>query len=308
MATDRRVTANGKVFDPDANKSIVFGDANAAVAIGYTGMAYIGAIPTDQWLVEALTGISIPEGARGRGTVPSFMTARYAPKYWGWRVRTLMERLNDVPPLIDKEHRLAWTAHSFDVLFTGFEWNHGRPRPVIGSLSKPAKSDLFQLVQPARRWYYRRNGRFPAILCVAPEANLAGIDLSGVRAQIGDPTNDPSAVLAGLIHLVSKAVTLVGPDAMTMAFSHPAVDSPTIAIRFISVERGEGTLVARGKETSVPITFTPWVVSPGSISGPSVLTNIQIQLSCGRYRVLLEGPLSGLGTGAMSSQVRPPVA
>ena len=44
MATSRGVGTNGAVFDPDADKSIVFGDANAAVAIGYAGMAHIGAV------------------------------------------------------------------------------------------------------------------------------------------------------------------------------------------------------------------------------------------------------------------------
>jgi hypothetical protein len=40
MVTDRRVTQNGYIFDPDANKNLVFSDKNAVVAIGYTGRAY----------------------------------------------------------------------------------------------------------------------------------------------------------------------------------------------------------------------------------------------------------------------------
>ena len=64
MVTDRKVTTNGAEYDPDANKNILFGDRNAVVAIGYTGMAYIGTVPTDQWIAQALTGLTFPQGLR----------------------------------------------------------------------------------------------------------------------------------------------------------------------------------------------------------------------------------------------------
>ena len=66
MVSDRRVTTSGILFDPDANKTILFADRNAVVAIGYTGMAYIGSLPTDQWLASALTGLNFPEGGTDR--------------------------------------------------------------------------------------------------------------------------------------------------------------------------------------------------------------------------------------------------
>jgi hypothetical protein len=67
MVTDRLVTTNkGEQFDPHANKNIVFCARNAVVAMGYTGRAYIGKTPTDQWLVEKLTGLDFPLTRQGR--------------------------------------------------------------------------------------------------------------------------------------------------------------------------------------------------------------------------------------------------
>ena len=86
MVTDRKVTKNGAEYDPDSNKNIVFSDRNAVVTVGYTGAAYIGTIPTDQWIAQTLTGLNFPEGRGGKGTLPTFMDRKYETTYIGIRV------------------------------------------------------------------------------------------------------------------------------------------------------------------------------------------------------------------------------
>jgi len=61
QVTDRLVTKGNRPFDPLANKNIVYCARNALVAIGFTGIAFLGDIPTDQWIVEQLTGTSLTE-------------------------------------------------------------------------------------------------------------------------------------------------------------------------------------------------------------------------------------------------------
>ena len=144
MVTDRRATRNGAVVDPDSNKNIVFCDRNAVVAIGYTGMAYIGAIPADQWIAQTLTGLTFPEGRRGRGTVPVLMTNSFEDRYLGIRVRNLRDRLNEVRPLIHEKHR--GNGAQAPLIFPLPDGSGTTARPYVESLSKLPNS----LVRPAR--------------------------------------------------------------------------------------------------------------------------------------------------------------
>lgn len=63
QASDRLVTLRGdyRVHDTTANKSIVYVGAGCRLAIGYTGLAYINGIPTDEWIVEQLHGKRLGE-------------------------------------------------------------------------------------------------------------------------------------------------------------------------------------------------------------------------------------------------------
>jgi hypothetical protein len=318
MVTDRRVTRNGAVFDPDANKNIGFGARNAVVAIGYTGLAYIGTIPTDQWIAQTLTGLTFPEGRRGRGTVPALMITNYEDQCWGVRVRYLRHRLNEVGPLIPEKHRQEWRAGSFDLVITGWEWNHGEARPYLASLSKPHNSDTFELSDSDRYWYVPRGMRFPVRMCAAPAQNLTGDKLASIDARLdsvwGDGHGTPSEVadhaevlFAETIQDVSVRLNVVGPDTMSILIPPPVGSDPTIRIRYIPAGREQGVLVAGGMQMPVPVAFSPWVVSPGCIRSPVVFTNLRVESVCGPYRVVMEGPPADGMPGAMSGQERTPV-
>jgi hypothetical protein len=63
QASDRLVTLRGnyRVHDTAANKSVVYVGVNCRLLIGYTGLAYINGIPTDEWIVEQLYGERLGE-------------------------------------------------------------------------------------------------------------------------------------------------------------------------------------------------------------------------------------------------------
>lgn len=48
-------TAAGQPFDKYSNKNTLYACKDAVVALGYTGMAFLGNVPTDQWLVQVIT-------------------------------------------------------------------------------------------------------------------------------------------------------------------------------------------------------------------------------------------------------------
>ncbi len=48
QVSDRLVTQAGKQFDPIANKNILYIGPDGIISLGYTGLAYLDGIPTDQ--------------------------------------------------------------------------------------------------------------------------------------------------------------------------------------------------------------------------------------------------------------------
>ncbi|QOF73406.1 hypothetical protein IG197_10310 [Aminobacter sp. SR38] len=56
IASDRRLTLGngGKEYYPVANKAVVYRARNAVATRGYSGIAYIEGMPTDDWIVRAL--------------------------------------------------------------------------------------------------------------------------------------------------------------------------------------------------------------------------------------------------------------
>lgn len=58
QASDRRLTRpDGSFFSDDANKAVCIGCKDAYFCIGYTGLAFIEGMKTDEWLVESLMSI-----------------------------------------------------------------------------------------------------------------------------------------------------------------------------------------------------------------------------------------------------------
>lgn len=318
MVTDRKVTKSGAEYDADANKNVLFSAKNAVVAIGYTGMAYIGTIPTDQWIAQTLTSLTFPEGCRGKGSVPILMTSGYEDQYIGLHVRNLRDRLNEVRPLILKKYRDVWSANSMDLVITGFEWNHGEVRPFLRALSKPPNSDEFELSDFERHWYLPQGRRYPVRMFAAPAQNLITDKLNSIDSRLdsvwGDShgnTNErvdhAKKLFVETIKDVSERLNVVGPDSMSILIPHPEVSDPTIRIRYIPSGRDQGVLIAGEKQTPVPIAFSTWVVSPRCIRSPSVFTNISPKSRCGPYQVVMEGPRVDGMPGAMSSQKRPDI-
>ena len=60
------ITKGGKRFDPASNKSLIYLARNAIVTIGYSGLAYLDGIPTDEWIAQTLWGKDLPRHDDGR--------------------------------------------------------------------------------------------------------------------------------------------------------------------------------------------------------------------------------------------------
>jgi hypothetical protein len=62
-------------FDETANKTVIYFARDGWVSIGYTRLAYLGGIPTDQWIAEKLIGEELSSQRGPSGGIPIGLVA-----------------------------------------------------------------------------------------------------------------------------------------------------------------------------------------------------------------------------------------
>jgi hypothetical protein len=108
QASDRRLTKlDGSLFDDESNKAICVDCRNARFVIGYTGLAFIGTLSTDVWLVEFLTrikagrlGLEAISIALKEGLTDAFRRIRVRTEYRALTVVIAGFRKSDSVPVV----------------------------------------------------------------------------------------------------------------------------------------------------------------------------------------------------------------
>ncbi len=302
---DRLVTLSGKAFDEVANKNLLFCASNAIVAMGYTGHAFIGDVPTDQWIVETLTGQVFD-----RDRKPPALSFVQSPKIDLGRVLIALKDALDNAPVATRL-KLDWVSNPFDLCVAGWQWKKRRCRPIMAKLSKPRHSRRFQLAYAPRHSFYPQtpatkqgNARF--MVSVAPADNILQEELQQLVAELPDRTLDEAErILVGKIRDVSNRLPVVGPHCLSIVLYPPSV--ARVRVRYMPL-RGpsQADLVGpSGSKSTIPVAYSPWVVGPNLIAAPSVFSGT-LKLGLDPYTVGLEGPEGPRGSlGAMSGQARP---
>ncbi len=166
---------SGVLHPADArfNKNVLFGGRGGVVSLGFSGLARIDRVPTDQWMAAVLAGErpTAPQGGPGRGIR---ITASSQPFPRGWPdIGRAMERLRNelesaagrVSPA-DRVIGLASTrwvgsGNGSTALENSFRGCCGRSQSVSSSSHRP-----------------------PRLSCTAPLAGGAGSVTAGLLQQI----------------------------------------------------------------------------------------------------------------------------
>ncbi|MCL5006486.1 MAG: hypothetical protein M1404_08110 [Acidobacteria bacterium] len=286
QVTDRLVTRRtGEAFDHFANKNVLYICKDAAVAIGYTGAAYIDDLPTDVWIAERLTGLKLssPGTAMRLGQCPARFHMHAA-------VQELAGEL---------KRNLAGSDYPFQVSITGWKWGRKkRPAPTsIRITSRPRSSPKIDILP--RHWHYRK-----VCFQASPGENLAGAAFKAAASGVANAKNFDEAekFLAGTIEEVANSNRYVGRDCMSILLAPPNIRS-FARVRFIPARQ----TIARFEPVGVtaPIAFSPWIILPTMILAPSIMVG-GWTASSGPWRVRLEAPESNNNLlAALTSQKRP---
>lgn len=298
QVTDRLVTRGARPFDPVANKNLVYVAPDGIIALGYTGLAYLDEIPSDQWLAEKLIG------ERFRERRPPMLGVRSIRPWRG--IGPAVQHLHDEL----QAHFLTMTpasgVHGFEILGVGWQWNRrGRHRPILLTITKEPDQSQFSI----KRWqrHFGRGYQFVAV----PDGSAGLIDFGkleeGHRSMRS--IDDAEGLLADAIRGVAAATSVVGPNCMSIVI--PSPQSRAVRIRYIGEPAAltftNDATSSQAQCPTLPAAFSPWVIGPGGFNSPSILSGT-FTISAGGFSILLQGPEAGRGStriGAIGSLERP---
>src|SRR3972149_3397682 len=134
--SDRLITQGTAQFDRTSNKTIIFFAFGGFASLSYTGIAFVGDIPTDQWIAQQLTDSNLAQF----GKPPAMRSWGPARKIdFGMSLYNLAGQLSLLDTYVrDQQWLSSWMAQPFEIAINGYQWNsRGDIRPIIAWIEKP---------------------------------------------------------------------------------------------------------------------------------------------------------------------------
>jgi hypothetical protein len=275
-ASDRLVTYSSIPGEHDvfANKAIVLAAHCGIVSIGYTGLAYLGEIPTDEWIAEVLW--REPLGPGGTVFTPPRPDKRRmnAGAYAELLRSSLATRFSELP---------ARSRADLTVAFFGVHWHtdDSRLRPINWYISNsPRDLTTFTTVRMKAYPGHYTLRALPLWTAIDGQEALKRLTAATSIGKISD-------VLVGIMKQVAAAEPAVGPHTMVVAIT-PWMQ-PHVTSYFFPGD--DAPSLVKGNETT-PLAFSPWVVGRTVLMQPSAMGWADITTTVDDYAVRITGSKS----------------
>ena len=295
--SDRLVTQGSAAFDPISNKTVLFFALGGMASLSYTGIAFIGDLPTDQWIAQQLTGFDLT-----RFEKPPAMASRGPPSKidFGMSLYNLAGQLQVLENHVSERDWLSsWDTRPFEIAINGWQWNsRGSTRPIIAWIEKPAGTRAATLGYADRNWYA---GRTVSIVAT-PSGYIDGATIDRIGTDLrGSDADASERVLTDAMRAVARASPHVGSDIMSVLLGPPYTGYARV--KFISTEGHSLELYGGKHRSTMPAAFTPWIAGPSSLHAPSLISR-SYEVALGPYIVQVTGPAAHARLGVVSGLVR----
>jgi hypothetical protein len=236
-----------------ANKTLVYLAPDGRFAISYSGAAYIGGIPTDEWVARVITGINPPHPWHGMkfGTVPRRLDIGRTAILLAANLQHAFERL---PP--------AHREQPIWIVIVG--WKHRRSRPDIRITVAWAVEKGRCTARARAGPLLHRDDDDPYHLFMTG-AGVPEELASSLLERIDEEDADPAAcerLLLGLIRQRATPGSGIGRDCMSVLL--PPFSAPEVVYR-PAVDR---LLPVIPIEEPVPVAFAPWLIGSRAVVSP----------------------------------------
>jgi len=251
--------------DTDANKTIVVVFYEFMMAIGYTGVAYLGSKPTDQVIAETVADAAFDDRfSHGSFEVASAKMLRLWQTVERMRAG-LDARLQRIPTL---------SAQGFAIDMVGLHFRRGYSVPFAWTLAMQDGG-----LKLARAGLGGDPGRFglTAEGSGAPHVMQIWHDLRTEKGAVADLGSLRHRLVEVLRAVSLKAGGTVGPEAMSVIGTIEDA-RPQLAIELTHFPVGTQAFGITSKASN-PAGHSPWVLTPGTVLAPSlVLGNLQMTI------------------------------
>jgi hypothetical protein len=281
-------TVNGEEIDPRSNKSIVYACGDGIISIAYTGIAFLGSIPTDQWLVEQITQRRFDRDRKpaAMGLGQDWQSAEDL----GQTILRIRAALDNATNCIPSHWKDAWRRETFDLLAAGWRWNkRNRVRPIIVTVSKASGEEGLSVGYHRRFWHFRESRGSPFVLYSAPITNYSRRDMEQFHPRITNRNWEESeGLMAEEIRRVAADNPQVGKHVLTVTLS------PSRDAQGVISDHPAAAILQPIRSSFVPnlkaeVHLVPWLVGKGIIQPPALLSHTQ-RVQLGRYSLTLLAP------------------
>jgi len=285
QVSDRLVTRASAPYDALANKCVIYSAADGILAVAYTGLAYIGQQPTDDWIADFL-GRQVP----GRTKL-------------GRSLLLLKDALEHAFSNASSESKRKWRGGLFETSIVGWQWDpRGRARPIVAWMSKAPGSEAFEFGYLPRWWFLE--GTYRLFACPGAHYPLGQLRTLANKLTLTS-VDEAEAIIANAIGEVSIRVPQVGPNCMSITLYPP--NTARVNVRYLPTSHASADVSFASSVRRVAVAFSPWILMPGLTMPPSVLSGSGWEVhSAGPYTVYLDAPDDPSLAGLLSSQPRHP--
>jgi len=287
QVSDRAITVESQPYDLLSNKALICLLPDALIAISYTGLAYINTLPTDQWIAQAISGVSYNTPSKPSALAIGDLGTKIRI---GPMLQSLKDKFNSTISNLGNRERRTWETYPFVIVIDGWQWNSkGHHRPVLYRLVKQPGSIKIGITMRPRNWYVDR--RLKVIM--TPHGHLDDSELNQLLSDVfGVPPPVALSRMADAIQFVSSRSSLVGPHSV-------AIWLPPPTRRYAEVHYIPGT---RDPE-QIPVAYSPWVIGPGYVHAPSEITG-DYSDQIGNLQIKFVHPFRSTGGGSVDGQKR----
>lgn len=299
-ALDRRLTKVDRdvsLHSNNANKGICLRLRDGIFTIGFTGIAHLNGLPTDDWLAGIIMG------KKWSKETPFFELASFSFGRSG-----CPEYLN---PILKRIHKaLSYKAvnnaqlrhHSLEISVSGLRAKNGILFPYLLIIRKPKQSTYisYELVDRAisrdiRLFKIHISGgydrKYPDILEFLENAFSSATDL-----RSNNTINSLIGQLHKAVRLFSQREKSIGEDVMRIAH----IPSQNYS-KFDFVPENDEDFRSRflyGEEAKHPIHYNPWIISVGTRFSPQGIIGKGAIVHVGghEFELAAVGPPSAIGT------------
>lgn len=303
--------------DPWFNKQVLYLARDGLFSVGFSGLAFIGDVPTDQWIATILANEPLHTGGIRSGGVGTQLRSggKTFPPHW-LDIGQAVERLRNACAITfagpQQKKQTSEILAGLTIVIAGHKYklrwrrSHGDThhiRPTLYKLTYSNKPLPGVSVASLDRYWGWEQGR--SCLVSAPELAPSLRTKILTRVQQAGPTITDEYIETILVEAIREVAqdpqSGVSPDCLSVSLM-PSRD-PEVRIRYNPLASPYRASVLGVVE---PVIYSGWTVMPGFLQEPQLSLGMPRTANVHGLSIRFEGPQGTGGIGVQTTQPRKP--